>query len=256
MRAVVLVGHAALFVVSIVLFGVVGLALNLACAPFLLLPGRARFAPAARRAIRRLFDLWVRWFGLTRGIVIEWCHWPPPESLRGGAVYVANHPSLLDATVLLARLPDAICIFKPALLRNPFVAPAALLAGYCAGDRGLDTVRDAAAAVAAGCSLLIFPEGTRTRPGTVLNPLRPGFALIARRAGVPVRVIAITASPDLFPKGYRWWPPPKIPAQFRATFIAELNPADFAGTTELAAAVEQLWRPGRGPTAIPDAASR
>lgn len=244
MRAFVRVGHAGLFLISILLFGVVGLALNLACAPFLLLPRRERFGPAARRAIRRLFDWWVRWFGFTRGIIIEWRDWPAREPRHGGALYVANHPSLLDATILLARLPDAICIFKPALLRNPFVAPAALLAGYCAGDRGLDTVRDAAAALAAGRSLLIFPEGTRTRPGTALNPLRPGFALIARRAGVPVRVLRIDANPDLFPKGYRWWPPPKIPSWFRATYLTELDTADFGDTAALVAAVERLWREG------------
>ena len=43
-------------------FGAVGLALNICCACLLPLPGRERRAPGVRRMIRRLFDLWVRWF--------------------------------------------------------------------------------------------------------------------------------------------------------------------------------------------------
>jgi len=59
-----------------------------------------------------------------------------PEALRGPAVYVANHPGLLDATFILARLPDTICIFKPALIRNPAMGPAAIMAEYASGESG------------------------------------------------------------------------------------------------------------------------
>ena len=58
---------------------------------------------------------------------------------------------------------------------------------------------------ATGNSLLVFPEGTRTVPGRKLNPLKPGFALIASRARAPVRVIIVRSPPDLVPKGWSWW---------------------------------------------------
>ena len=192
--------------VSWVLFGIFGLALNVGCLPLLLLPRRPGISRRVRTVIRWLFDFWLRWFHASGVIRVTWRGFDAP--LAAGTVYVANHPTLLDATFLLARLPDAICIFKPSLRRNPATGPAAIVAGYVDGDSGIDLIRDAAERVAAGCSLLVFPEGTRTQPGTVLGPLKPGFALVASRARAPVQLIVIRASSDLVPRGRPWWRPP------------------------------------------------
>ena len=45
------------------------------------------------------------------------------EKIRvdGPLIIIANHPSLLDAVVLLARLPRAVCVMKGSLKRNIFV---------------------------------------------------------------------------------------------------------------------------------------
>jgi len=197
---------------SWLIFGAVGLAFNLGCAGLLLLPGRERREPVVGEAIRRLFAFWVGWLDLTGLIAVTW-RGPGVRNLPRQAVYVSNHPGLLDATFLLAYLPGAVCIFKPALRRNPFLAPAAITAGYAAGDAGLDLVRDVAGNVAGGRALLIFPEGTRTDAGVLLNPLKPGFALIAQRAGVPVQVLIIAASRDLLAKNRPWWSIPKFPSE-------------------------------------------
>jgi 1-acyl-sn-glycerol-3-phosphate acyltransferase len=144
----------------------------------------------------------------------------------------------MDATYLLAKLPDAVCIFKPALLRNPAVGPAAIMAGYVSGDTGVDLIRDAARKIAAGRSLLIFPEGTRTDAGRALNPLKPGFALIAERAGAPVCVVVIRASRDLGAKGRPWWKTPRVPATVEVT-LAQTIPAGSGQTAaELTASVQ------------------
>jgi 1-acyl-sn-glycerol-3-phosphate acyltransferase len=200
------------YVLSWLVFGAVGLALNGVCAVLLLVPGRRARAAAVRRVIHRLFAQWVDWLRLTRLFTITWSGaaietWPQP------AVYVANHPSLIDATLLLARLPNAICIFKPALRRNPFLAPAAIMAGYVSGDAGIDLIHEVAPRVAAGANLLVFPEGTRTRTGLACNPLRPGFALVAQRAGVPVQVLVIQAPRDLLPRGRPLWRLARLPAR-------------------------------------------
>ena len=194
--------------VSWLAFALVGLGLNVACAPLLLLPRRAGRGARVRRAIRRLFDLWRRWFHACGVLRIAWRGFEAP--LARGTVYIANHPTLLDATLLLARLPDAVCIFKPALMRNPAIGPAAIMGGYIAGENGPDLVREVAARIAAGQSLLIFPEGTRTATGTTLGPLKPGFALIAARARAPVQLIVIRASADLVPRGRPWWRLPAV----------------------------------------------
>lgn len=209
---------------SWLLFGLGGLALNLACAPFLLSSRRERHGPRARTATRWMFDLWLRVMHAF-GIITVTFHGIDPRTLPRGVVYVANHPSLVDAPFLLARLTDTVCIFKPALLRNPCIAPAALLCGYVSGDAGVDGIRQAAARVSAGQSLLVFPEGTRTAPGAALNPIRPGFVLIARRARAAIQLIHINTGPLMARKGHPWWKLPTVPGRFDFT-LGELIPAD------------------------------
>jgi 1-acyl-sn-glycerol-3-phosphate acyltransferase len=194
---------------SWVVFGSVSTVLNLGCMALMVIPGGSRHSPAVRNLIRRLFGAWVAWLHAARLVMVEWRGFEP-GSLAAGTVYIANHPMLIDATILLARLPDAVCIFKPSLMRNPAVGPAAVMAGYVRGDAGLDLIRAAAAKVAAGQSLLVFPEGTRTAAGCVVGPMKPGFALIADRAKAPVRLIVIRTTPGLCARDAPWWRPPAI----------------------------------------------
>ncbi|MFH1498553.1 MAG: 1-acyl-sn-glycerol-3-phosphate acyltransferase [Verrucomicrobiota bacterium] len=207
---------------SWLLFGLGGLALNLGCAPFLLARDRERFGPRARAAARRMFAFWLDWMDASGVVEVVWHGFD--RELPRGVVYAVNHPTLVDAPFLLGRLTDTVCIFKPALLRNPLIGPAALLCGYVSGDAGVDGIRAAAACVASGRSLLIFPEGTRTVDGTTLNALHPGFALIARRAGAAVQLIHVTSSPLIARKSWPWWKLPPLPARFDFTLGERIPP--------------------------------
>ncbi|MBE2214718.1 MAG: 1-acyl-sn-glycerol-3-phosphate acyltransferase [Opitutaceae bacterium] len=199
------------YYLSFLLFGLVGLGLNLVCLPLLLIPRRERLGPRVRRVVRWLFAWWVKWLNACGIVRVRYHGFDRP--IEGGVVVVANHPTLIDAPVLLARMPDATCIFKRALMRNPFVGPAALLAGYTSGAGGVDTVRAVARKVAAGRSLLIFPEGTRTATGAVLGPLKAGFAVIAAHGRAPVQAVIIRATPGLVARGRPWWKfPESLPA--------------------------------------------
>lgn len=215
----------AMYYTSWLWFGLVGLLLTLGCG--LLLPFRRSpvVMRGARAVIRRLFDLWERWFHACGVVKVTWVGFP--AELPPGTVYVANHPSLIDAPLLLSRMPDAFCIFKPALMKNPCIAPAALLAGYVSGGRHAETLREAADKVAAGQSLLIFPEGTRTNPGSRLGPFKAGFAVIADRAGAPVQSIVIRTSGGLVTRGRKWWNPEVLPGTWEIT-LDRRWPADPA----------------------------
>jgi 1-acyl-sn-glycerol-3-phosphate acyltransferase len=204
------------YYLSWLVFALVALALNFACLFVRPWAGNARLGRGARRVIRRLFDLWVRWFHFSGVVRVSFRGFDRP--LAAGTIYVANHPSLIDATILLSRLPDAICIFKPKLMRNPAVGTAAIVAEYVAGNAGVDLLREVADKISGGKSLLVFPEGTRTEQGERLNPLKPGFALVAARAEAPIRLIIIRASNGLVPRGQPWWrPPPVLPAWMEVT---------------------------------------
>jgi 1-acyl-sn-glycerol-3-phosphate acyltransferase len=200
------------------LFGAVGLMLNIACSVLLLLPNRKAHGARVRRAIRWCFGLFMRWIHFSGVVKVTWEGFDQP--LPTGTVYVGNHPTLIDAPIMLSRIRDAICIFKPKLMRNPALGPAAIMGEYVAGDAGVDLIRTAAGEVAAGHSLLIFPEGTRTEMDAVLGNMRAGFALIASRAKAPVQLFVIRATQHIVRKGRPWW---RLPMVLPAHVVVSLD---------------------------------
>jgi 1-acyl-sn-glycerol-3-phosphate acyltransferase len=228
------------YYLSFLLFGTGGALLNLFCALVFWLPatpGRERFF---QRLIHRHFAFWVWWLRQTRLVSV---HYEGLERLPRdrSLVLVANHPGLMDITYLLARVPEAVCIFKPAIRRNPVLGGAARLAGYLASDGGLDLIRAAGVKVAAGHTVIIFPEGTRTRGGP-LNPLKAGFVLIARRSGAPIQAVLITCDSNILIKGQAWWKLPRLPAHVTVSLGPLFPPPETGGTAALVAEVDGWFR--------------
>ena len=94
-----------------------------------------RMGRAVIAAGYRVFWALARLAGMVR------LHADALDTLRNepGLIVAANHPSMLDAMLLVARLPRSACIMKASLMRNPFLAPGARLARYIRNDspRGL-----------------------------------------------------------------------------------------------------------------------
>jgi 1-acyl-sn-glycerol-3-phosphate acyltransferase len=140
-----------------------------------------------------------------------------------GLVIVANHPSLLDALMLVAQLPRSFCVMKASLMRNPFLGPGALLARYSRNDCARTMVRQAVDDLRAGGQLVMFPEGTRTT-GAALHPFHGGFALIARRAQVPVQTVFIDTTSPYLGKGWPIWKLPPLPIEFSVRIGRRFEP--------------------------------
>jgi 1-acyl-sn-glycerol-3-phosphate acyltransferase len=138
------------------------------------------------------------------------------DALRGerALVVAPNHPSLLDAVLVIARLPRVVCITKPEIWNNPFLGGGARLAGFIRNDAPVSLVKRAAAQVRAGHHLLIFPEGTRTVRAPV-NAFKGGFALIAKAAKAPVQTLVITSNSGFLGKGWPFFKKPPFPLHFR-----------------------------------------
>jgi 1-acyl-sn-glycerol-3-phosphate acyltransferase len=217
------------------------------------LPATERTERFFQRLIHRHFALFHWWCGFARLVYVRY---PGFERLpRGGLVLAANHPALIDITCLLARVPEAVCIFKPAIRRNPVLGAAARRAGYIGSDGGHELVRSAADKVAAGHTLVVFPEGTRTPPGVALLPFKPGFVLIARRAGAPVQLVRITTDSDVLTKGRAWWRLPRFPAHIEVALGPVIATDTADSTAELSARIEAWFRsPPAGDTACTPAA--
>ncbi len=147
------------------------------------------------------------------------------DALRGAGplILAPNHPSLLDAVMVISRLPDVACIMKAGLMDNLFLGAGARLARYIRNDAPLSMVMGASEDLAAGSQLLVFPEGTRTTRLPV-NPLTSSVALIARRARVPVQVILIETESPYLTKGWPLFRRPDMPVTYRVRLGARLDP--------------------------------
>lgn len=76
---------------------------------------------------------------------------------------IANHPSLLDVVFLLAHIRHANCIVKESLQRNIFLKFAIRASGYIANSTPEYFLEKSLDAFNEGETLIIFPEGTRTK---------------------------------------------------------------------------------------------
>jgi 1-acyl-sn-glycerol-3-phosphate acyltransferase len=165
-------------------------------------------------------------------------------------VIAPNHPSLLDAVLVISRLPRVICITKPEIWNNPFLGGSVRLAGFIRNDAAVSLVKHAAAQVRARHHLLIFPEGTRTVSPPV-NRFKGGFALIAKNAGAPVQTVFITSNSRFLGKGWPLFRKPPFPLHFRVELGRRLevsdNVQDFLAELESYYAAELAHRcsPGR-----------
>jgi len=142
---------------------------------------------------------------------------------EAGLVIVANHPSLLDAMVLVARLPKSACVMKASLMRNPFLAAGALLARYIPNDSAHGMVRQAVADLRDGGQLVMFPEGTRTMRAPT-NPFQSGFALMAKHAKVPIQTVFIDTHSPYLRKGWPLWRLPPLPIEFSVRLGRRFEP--------------------------------
>lgn len=155
-----------------------------------------------------------------------------------GLIVVANHPSLLDALMLVARLPRSFCVMKASLSRNPFLGPGAKLARYVLNDSALGMVRSAVAELRAGGQLVMFPEGTRTTAPPI-NVMRPGFTLVAKLADAPIQTVFIETNSPYLGKGWPLWRLPPLPIEFKVRLGRRFEPAD--DTHALLTAIETYY---------------
>ena len=130
-----------------------------------------------------------------------------------GLIVVANHPSMLDAVMLVARLPRSACIMKASLAHNPLLGPGARLARYILNDSTYNMVQAAVQDLRDGGQLVLFPEGTRTTRAP-LGEFHSSFTLIARRAGAPIQTVFIDTDSPYLGKGWPLWRLPPLPIHF------------------------------------------
>ena len=153
--------------------------------------------PLPRRFLRRYVQGWAKlMLWLLRVVCGIGLRVTGRENLPEGPVVIAaKHQSAYDTIVWLALLPEPVYVLKQELLRIPAWGWLARHYGAVAVNRKggasalKQMVRQAGAALAAGDQVVIFPEGTRTAPGTRV-PYLPGVVALAAASNAPVVPVA------------------------------------------------------------------
>jgi 1-acyl-sn-glycerol-3-phosphate acyltransferase len=136
------------------------------------------------------------------------------DVLRDGPplIIAPNHPTRLDALLVLSRLPSVVCVTKASLIDSFLMGAGARLAGYIRNDWFLGTSALAIEALREGQHVLMFPEGTRTeRPP--ISPVRGSIGVVAGRTGVPVQTVIIETNSAFLGKGWGWLRRPDMPVR-------------------------------------------
>jgi 1-acyl-sn-glycerol-3-phosphate acyltransferase len=197
---------------GILYWGIGGLLVTLIGGPLHLILPKPLGVRFGRRLMQILFRQFVGYLRLTGLVRADLSALDSLAKLNHPVIVAPNHTSLWDAVFIIARLPQAICVMKKSILCNPFLGGGARLAGYIPNGTTTRMIRDAADALSHGGQLLLFPEGTRTRPDARwINPLKGGCALIAARAQVPVHPVFIRSNTRFLQKGWPLWKPPVFP---------------------------------------------
>lgn len=219
-----------------ILFGSGGLLLSLVWFNLLLLVSEpAKRRSLARRSISASFRLFLR-IGRLLGVFDYQID--GQEILRGerGCLIVANHPTLLDYVFIASQSPEIGCLVKASLLNNPCLAGVIRAADYLINSQGETLLPDSERRIASGEAILIFPEGTRTRPGEPLA-IQRGAAQIAVRSGCPLRLVHIYCDQRYLDKQSRWY---QIPARRPTIFVSvrqRIDSADFKQQGDVASAL-------------------
>ncbi len=160
-------------------------------------------------------------------------------------VVVANHSSHLDAPLIMGALPRPLARYLAAGAAGDYFFDVwwrrgltALFFNAFPVDRSGKNPRNINAKMLLqhNVPVLVFPEGTRSKDGT-MGHFKPGGAALAPATGVPILPIAIIGAHEAHPRGSKW---PKSGKPVAVIFGAPMRAFDNENPTEFMARIRAV----------------
>lgn len=146
-------------------------------------------------------------------------------STKPSQIIIANHPSLLDVVLLLANIARINCVVKASLSKNIFLLGAIKASGYILNTANEELLQKSIDALKSGESLLIFPEGTRTKDKISFHK---AASYIAIHGAKSLSVIFIKMHPKSLQKDSKWYNTPAQTLHYEISLENQIILDDFA----------------------------
>ncbi len=171
--------------------------------------GAWMFSKNREQSFQRLNYIFFRGFFFLLRVFAPSQKWDIPENIRSirSSIIISNHVSFLDPLLLISFFEKQKTIVKSRYFKMPIFRLVLRLSGYIPSAsegylskvmiRQVETIGDF---LRSGGNLFVFPEGTRSRDGTV-GRLHKGVFKIARLYTPPVIILFIRHTDKLFPPG-------------------------------------------------------
>jgi 1-acyl-sn-glycerol-3-phosphate acyltransferase len=163
-------------------------------------------------------------------------------------VFVANHQSIYDIPSLFWSIPFQLRIIaKESLGSFPMLGPHLKRTGHMLVDRSKPDRSGifgwASRLTANGLSLIVFPEGTRSRTGAI-GKFKGGSIMLAMQAGLPIVPISVIGSRHVMKKGELTTRPGHVTLIVHEPIETAANPEPSVHEVrELADRVREIIRP-------------
>ncbi len=211
---------------SFTLFGIGGLILSLFYFPLIgfLFKSEVQKKKIVRSSVSLSFKLFMYFMHY---IGILYFHKKKIEILQNdkSCILIANHPTLIDVIAIIAYCPSACSIVKQELWQNFFLKGVVQNAGYVPNIDSTNLIEKCKQSIENGDVLIIFPEGTRTKPGQP-PVFQRGAAHISLNLNCPVRCVEIQCQPLTLTKGLPWYKVPERRFDFTIEVKDRIDPQE------------------------------
>ena len=193
---------------SFSVFGLGGLVMGLFLFPmmFVLIRDPGARQTAARNLIGFAFRAFI-WLMKSMGVLSYQIQGASNACSSSSPLIIANHPTLIDVVFLVSLFPQVDCVIKEAVTKNPFMRSTVAAANYISNSETQELLDSCVRRLGSGSSLLLFPEGTRSRGNQPLE-FKLGAAAVAVDSDAEILPVVIKCTPPTLAKHEPWY---KIP---------------------------------------------